>query len=78
MDKLATNSKNKDVRELYRGINEFKKGCQPRSNLLKDKNGDLLADSRNILKRWKNYFFQLLNVHWVNDARQIEIHRAEL
>jgi hypothetical protein len=25
----ATNSKNKNIRDLYRGINEFKKGYQP-------------------------------------------------
>jgi hypothetical protein len=42
-----------------------------------DENGDLLADSRNILNRWKNYFSQLLNVHNVSDVRQIEVHTAE-
>jgi hypothetical protein len=31
----------------------FKRGYQPRNNLLKDENGDLLADSHNILNRWK-------------------------
>jgi hypothetical protein len=30
------------------------------------------------LNRWKNYFYQLLNVHRVSDVRQIEIHTAEL
>jgi hypothetical protein len=40
---------------------------------VKDKNGDLLADSHNILNRWKNYFSQLLNVHNVSDVRQIEV-----
>jgi hypothetical protein len=40
-------------------------GYQPRSKLVKDENGDLLADSHNILSRWKNYFSQLLNVHRV-------------
>jgi hypothetical protein len=29
IDDLATNSKNKNIRDLYRGINYFKKGCQP-------------------------------------------------
>jgi hypothetical protein len=29
------------------------------------------------LKRWKNYFSQLLNVHNVSDVRQIEVHTAE-
>jgi hypothetical protein len=62
INELATNSKNKYIRDLYRGINEFDKGYQPRSNLMKDENGDLLADSHNILHRWKNYFSQLLNV----------------
>jgi hypothetical protein len=38
---------------------------------------DLLADSHNILNRWKNYFSQLLNVHRVSDVRQMEIHTAE-
>jgi hypothetical protein len=44
---------------------------------VKDENGDLLADSHNILNRWKNYFFQLLNVHNVSNVRQIEIHMAD-
>jgi hypothetical protein len=66
---LATNSKNKNIRDLYKGINEFKRGYQPGSNLVKDENGDLLADSHNILNGWKNYFSQLFNVHRVSDAR---------
>jgi hypothetical protein len=44
---------------------------------MKDENGDLLADSHNILNRWKTYFSQLLNVHNVSDVRQIEVHTAE-
>jgi trans-aconitate methyltransferase len=45
---------------------------------VKDKNWDLLADSHNILNRWKNYFSQLLNVHNVSDFTQGEVHTAEL
>jgi hypothetical protein len=44
---------------------------------VKNENGNLLADSHNFLKRWKNYFSQLLNVHSVSDVRQIQIHTAE-
>jgi hypothetical protein len=44
---------------------------------VKDENGDLLADSRSILNKWKNYFSQLLNVYNVNYDRQIEVHTAE-
>jgi hypothetical protein len=43
---------------------------------VKVENGDLHADSHNILNRWKNYFFQLFNVHF-SDVRQIEVHTAE-
>jgi hypothetical protein len=75
-DELATNNKNKNVKDPYRGINDFKRDYQPRSNLVKFENGDLLADSNNILNRWKNYFPKLLNIHRVNDVRQIEIHTA--
>jgi hypothetical protein len=59
ISELATSSKNKNIRDLYRGINYFKRGYQPENILVKDENGDLLADSHNILNRWKNYFFQL-------------------
>jgi hypothetical protein len=49
---LETKSKNKNIIDL----NEFKRGYQPRSNLVKDENGDLFADSNIILNRWKSYF----------------------
>jgi hypothetical protein len=39
---------------------------------VKDENGDLLADSHNILNRLKNCCSQLLNVH-----RQIKVHTPE-
>jgi hypothetical protein len=71
------NSRNMNIRDLYRGISEFRRGYQPRSNLVMDENGDLLADSNTIVNRWKSYFSQLLNVHNVSDFRQIEIHTAE-
>ena len=67
---LETNSKIKNIRDLYRGINDFKKGYQPRTNIVKDDKGDLVADSHSILDRWKNHFSQLLNVHGVNDVSQ--------
>jgi hypothetical protein len=47
INELATNSKNKNIRYLYRGINEFKRGYQLRNNLIKDENSDLLANSHN-------------------------------
>jgi hypothetical protein len=43
---------------------------------MKDENGDLLADSRDILNRWRTASL-LFNVHRVSDVRQIEVHTAE-
>jgi hypothetical protein len=74
INELAMNSKNKNIRDLYRGINEFKRGYQPRKILVNDENGDL---QYNTLNRWQNYVFQLLNVHNVSDVRQIEVCTAE-
>jgi hypothetical protein len=54
INELATNSKNKNPRDLYRVINEFKRGYQPRSNLVRDENGDLLAGSNTIVNRWNS------------------------
>ena len=62
---------------MYRGISDFKKGYQPRTNIVKDETGDLVTGSYSILARWRDYFCQLLNVHGVHDVRQTETHTAE-
>jgi hypothetical protein len=77
INELETNNKNKNIRDLYRGINEFKKAYQPRINVIKDENGNLLTDPQSVLNRWKNFFNQLLNVLGVHDVRQMDIHTAE-
>ena len=41
-DELETNRKNKNIRNLYRGINDFKKEYQPRTNIVKNEKGDLV------------------------------------
>jgi len=77
IEELETNSKIKNVRDMYRGISDFKKGYQPRTNIVKDGKGDLLADSHSILARWKKHFSQLLNIHGVYAVRHTELHTAE-
>jgi hypothetical protein len=77
INELAIPSENKITGDLCRGIIEFKKGYQPRNSLVKDENGNFFADYHNILSRWKNYFFQLLNLHRVSDVRRMEIHGDE-
>jgi hypothetical protein len=77
INELETNNKNKNIRDFYTGINEFKKGYQNRIDIVRDENGSLLADPQNILNRWKGFFNQVLNVHGVHDVWQMDTHTAE-
>jgi len=69
IDELETNSKIKNIRDLYRGFSDVKKEYQRRTNIVKDEKGDLVTDCHSILGSWRNHFCQLLNVHWVNDVK---------
>ncbi|KAJ4441296.1 hypothetical protein ANN_11150 [Periplaneta americana] len=51
LNEVEANSKNKNIRDLCKGIKEFKNGYQARVNVIKDENGDLLADAHSILNR---------------------------
>jgi len=76
IEELETDSKINNISDLYRGINDVKKGYQPRTGIVKDEEGDMVADSHSIMARWRNYFSQILNVHGVIKGRQAEIHTA--
>ena len=77
IEELETNSNIQNIRDLYRGIIDFKKGYQPRCSIGKNEKGDLVADFHSIVARWRYYFSQLFNVHGVKDVGQAEIHTAE-
>jgi hypothetical protein len=51
IDELETDSNNKNIRDLYRGINDLKMGYQPIANIVKDVKGDLVTESHSILAR---------------------------
>ena len=63
VNKLEENSKNKNIREMYKGINEFKKGYQPRAYVIKKHNGTIVVDTTSIVSRWEQFFSNLLNVN---------------
>jgi hypothetical protein len=48
-NEIELKCKNKNIRYLYRGITEFKKGYQPKTNLVKDERAELLAGPQKIL-----------------------------
>jgi hypothetical protein len=74
IEELENNSKIKNNRYMYRGISDLKKGKQPRTNIVQDEKGDLVAYSNSVLVRWRNHFSQLLNIHGV---RQTDLHTAQ-
>jgi len=47
-EELENNSKIKNIRDLYRGINDFKKSYQPRTDIVRDDKCDLVADCHSI------------------------------
>ena len=51
-EELQTNSKIRSIRGLYRGIIDFKNGYQPRTDIVKDEKGDLVADCHSIVVRF--------------------------
>ena len=36
---------------------------QSRTDMIKDKNGNLFGDTKSTLNRWKNYFSSVLNIN---------------
>jgi len=62
---------------LYRGISDSKKSYQLKTNTVKVKYGDLVADSHSILARLRNHSSQPLNVQGDNDVGQTKIHSIE-
>jgi hypothetical protein len=73
INQLESNSKNKNIRDLYMSINEFQKRYQPRTTLVKNMRCYLLMDPHTVLNRWKNYFCQLLNIPGAGAVRQTEV-----
>ena len=58
IDKFSLEKSN---RKLYKELNWFRKGFQPRLNLCKDKEGELLIEEKDMLQRWTDYFKEILN-----------------
>ena len=51
IDQIESNSKNKNIKDLYWVMNDFKKGYQFRTNVVKDEKGAVVTDSQSILAK---------------------------
>ena len=75
IDELETNSKIKNIIDLYRGINEFKKGYQPRIQY--GIRRAIWLQTVSLFWLGEGMISQLFNVHGFSDVRQTEINTAE-
>ena len=64
IEELETSSKFNNIRDLYRGINDMKKGYQPRTMIVKDEKGDLVADSHSIYGEVEELFLPDIECTW--------------
>jgi hypothetical protein len=60
----------KNIRDWYRGISDFKKRYQPRTNIAQNEKGDLVAVSHSVSAGWRKILSQLFVVRWFSDVRQ--------
>jgi len=58
---IEINYQNKEVRRFYKDIKDIKKGYRDTVTCVKDKQGNLIANEEEKLKRWKQHFEELLN-----------------
>lgn len=61
LENIEESYKNNQIRNLYQGIKNEKRGHQPKTVHYKDKNGEMIMGEPEVLARWKQYFDELLN-----------------
>ena len=50
-----------NVHKAYKEVKEIRQGFKPRTDICKDKDGNLLGSKTDIKSRWQEYFSELLN-----------------
>ncbi|XP_054289682.1 uncharacterized protein LOC129004977 [Macrosteles quadrilineatus] len=50
-----------NAKEFFRAVRFFRKGFSPKTNSIKDENGNLTCEVKSVLDTWKQYFSKLLN-----------------
>ena len=62
---------------MYKGINAFKKGSQPRAFVVKKDDGTIEPGTTSILSRLEQFYNNLLNAHQSSNAEGSEIHSLQ-
>jgi hypothetical protein len=56
VNKLEENSKNRNIREMYKGDYTYKKVYQSRTYVIKKHDSTIIADTTSKLIRWEQFF----------------------
>ena len=59
---LEIDSRHHNSRNFFQRVKNWRKGFQPRTNIISDEKGQLMADSGRVVARWGQYFRGLLNM----------------
>ncbi|XP_063924648.1 uncharacterized protein LOC135138600 [Zophobas morio] len=58
----------KEIKNFYQDVKQKRKGYQPKVIYYKDKEGNLIGDEQATVKRWTEYFEELLNEQTTNQG----------
>lgn len=62
LEKAEEENTANNAKDFYRKIRYFKKGFTPRTYGVKNKEGNMLTEKQQVIERWREYFYELLNV----------------
>ncbi|KAI5737941.1 hypothetical protein M8J77_000982 [Diaphorina citri] len=78
LEQIEKEDSMKNVRSFYQLVNQQRRGTQPKSTMIKDKNGTILTGNESIRERWAEYFKELLNVEQEQQTEEITPETAEV
>jgi hypothetical protein len=61
LESIEEDQKHNNTRKMYQTINQFKKGYQHKHNIIRNKKGELVINTKERAEIWKEYFDKLLN-----------------
>jgi hypothetical protein len=59
-------------RKFYKAIENLKKAFQPRSTGCRNRDGEIIREEEKILRRWKEYFKELINTEKEDEENERE------
>ena len=61
LEELEIAYSTRDTRKFYRKLNDVKRGFQPRTSMVRKRNGEIASHQTDVIDTWKEHFDELLN-----------------